>query len=99
MAVVGERLLDLPALLVGEQPFDHAPHVGLVVHGVVLGAAEHAGVLSEHPCADGVKRRRGHAARDLLAEEIGESQPQLAGGADREGDREDLPRLRGTRLQ
>ena len=96
LSVVGERLLDLPALLIGEQPFDHAAHVGLVVDGVALGPAEHAGVLSEHPCADGVKRGRGDAARDLFAEEIREPQSQLAGRAHREGDREDLPRLRGA---
>ena len=99
LPVVGERLLDLPALLIGEQPFDHAPHVRLVVHGVVLGAAEHAGVLAQHPRADRVKRRGGDAARDLLAEQVGEPQPQLARRAHREGDGQDFPRLRGAGLQ
>ena len=99
LPVVGERLLDLPALLVGEQPFDHAAHVGLVVDGVALGAAEHAGVLSEHARADRVKRGGGDAARDLFAEQVGEPQSQLAGRAHRERDREDLPRLRRAGLQ
>ena len=45
-----------------------AAHVGLVVDGVALGAAEHAGVLSEHSRADGVKRGGGDAARGLFAE-------------------------------
>ena len=42
LPVVGQRLLDLAALLIGQQPFDHAAHVGLVVDGVALGAPEHA---------------------------------------------------------
>ena len=66
----------------------------LVVDRVALGAPEHAGVLAQQPRAHRVKRRRGDAARDGLAEQVGEPQPQLAGGADAERDREDLPRLR-----
>ncbi|HEY4887086.1 MAG TPA: hypothetical protein VIJ58_00725 [Candidatus Dormibacteraeota bacterium] len=40
-----------------------------------------------------MKRCCGHSARDGLAEQIGEAEPELAGGADAESDREDLPRL------
>jgi hypothetical protein len=39
-----------------------------------------------------VNRRGGHAARGLLAEQLGEPQPQLAGDAHAERDGEDLPR-------
>jgi len=41
-----------------------------------------------------MERGRGHAARLLLAEQLAQPQSQLAGGADAEGDREDLPRRR-----
>ena len=54
------------------------------------------GVLAQQARADGVKRRGGHAARGLLAEQVGEPQPQLAGGAHAERDGEDLPRLRAA---
>jgi hypothetical protein len=40
-----------------------------------------------------VKRRRRDAACDGLAEQVREPQTELAGGADAESDREDLPRL------
>ena len=96
LAVVGERLLDLTALLVGQQPLDHAAHVGLVIDGVVSGAPEHAGVLAEHARADRVERGGGDATRDLFAEQIREPQSQLAGRPHRERHREDLPRLRGA---
>jgi len=43
-----------------------------------------------------VKRRGGHPACDGLSQQIGEPQPQLAGGTNAERDREDLPRLRAT---
>ena len=96
LPVVRERPLDLAALGVGQQPVDHAAHVRLVVDRVALGATEHARVLAQQPRAHRVKRRRGHAAGDALAEQVGEPQPQLAGGADAERHREDLPRLRLT---
>jgi hypothetical protein len=41
-----------------------------------------------------VKRRRGHRPCNLLAEQVGQPQAQLAGGADAERDREDLSRPR-----
>jgi hypothetical protein len=95
LAVVGERLLDLAAVLIGQQPFDHAAHVGLVIDRGLLGAGEHRRVLSEHPRADRVKGRRGHPAGDVFAEQVSQPQSQLAGGPDAEGDREDLPRVGG----
>ena len=97
--MVGERPLDLSARRVGEQPVDHPAHVGLVIDGVALGAPERAGVLAQQPRAHRVKRGRGDAARDRLAEQVGQAQPQLAGGAHAEGDREDLPRLRAPARQ
>ena len=94
-----ERLLDLGALLVGQQPLDHAPHVGLVVDRVAVAAAEHAGVLAQQPRAHGVEGGGGHAARPLFAEQVGQPQAQFAGGAHAEGDREDLPRRRAAGRQ
>ena len=94
LSVVGERLLDPAALGVGQQPLDDLAHVGLVVDRVCVGAPEHGGVLSEQPRADRVEGGGGDAARLLFAEQVGEPQPELAGGADAEGDGEDLPRLR-----
>jgi len=62
---------------------------------VLLGAAERRRVLAEHPRADRVKRRRGHTAGDVFAEQVSEPESQFAGGADAERDREDLPRVGG----
>ena len=94
LPAVPQRPLDLTTRGVGEQPVDHAAHIALVVDGVALGAAEHRCVLAQQPRAHGVKRRRGHRACDRLAEQVREPEPQLSGGADTEGDGEDLPRLR-----
>ena len=99
LPAAAERLLDLGALLVGQQPLDHAPHVGLVVDRVAVAAAEHAGVLAQQPRAHGVEGGGGHAARPLLAEQVGQPQAQFAGGAHAEGDREDLPRRRAAGRQ
>jgi hypothetical protein len=94
LPAVPQRPLDVPALGVREQPVDHPAHIALVVDRVALGAAEHRCVLAQQPRAHGVKRRRGHRACDRLAEQVREPEPQLSGGADTEGDCEDLPRLR-----
>ena len=51
-------------------------------------------MLAQQARADGVKRRGGDAARALFAEQVGEPQPQLAGGAHAERDGEDLARRR-----
>ena len=91
-AAAPERLGDLDAPAVCEQPVDDVAQVGLVVDRVALGAAERGGVLAQHARAQRVKRRGGDAARGLLAEQVGEPEPQLAGGAHAEGDGEDLPR-------
>ena len=53
-----------------------------------------AGVLAQQPRAHGVEGRGEHAARGAFAEQVGEPQPQLAGGAHAEGDGEDLARRR-----
>ena len=94
LAAVGQRRLDRAALGVREQPLDHLADVGLVVDRVGVGAAEQLGVFAQHPRADRVKRRGRHAARPFFAEQVSEPQPQLAGRAHAERDREDLPRLR-----
>ena len=94
LSEVRQRLLDSSALSVGEQPLDDPPDVGLVIDGVGVGAAEHRGVLAQDARADRVKGRGRHAACLLFAEQVRQPQAKLAGGADAEGDGEDLPRAR-----
>jgi hypothetical protein len=53
-------------------------------------------VLAQDPRADRVKGGGGHAPSALLAEQVGEPQPQLARGAHAEGHSEDLPRPRAA---
>ena len=43
-----------------------------------------------------MERRRHNCTRDGLSQQVGEPQPQLAGGTNAERDREDLPRLRAA---
>ena len=71
-------------------------HVGLVVDRVRVGAAEQRGVLAQQPGADGVEGGGEHAAGGLFAEQVGEPQPQLAGGAHAERDGEDLAGIGGA---
>ena len=53
-------------------------------------------MLAKQPGAHGVERGRGHPSGQLLAEQVGEPQTELAGRADAERDREDLRRLCGA---
>ena len=64
-----------------------------VVDRPVRGAAEQLRVVSEQPRAGRVKRGRADLRGGLLAQQLGQPQPQLRGGADAERDREDLARL------